>query len=361
MELPTLPGVYKYYDIQGVLLYVGKAINLYNRVKSYFSSKNLSPRVHLFVKQIDYIELTVTQDENSALLLEKQLILQLQPRYNILLKHDTTTPGILLSYHKFPRCSYYRGNKSDIENADYFPMHNSYHASSVINIIQKLYKIRNCSENVFNEARACMLYQIDRCSAPCIGRINSNEYNRQVLLVKKLLLGNREHAVKELKHNMETAIEQLAFEKAGVYRDQLQILENSKDSALDNLNDLTADVVVYNNQGMQHYYYLISIVNGKYVNDRSFEFTSELNNDNLHKVFLDEYYCHYIKFSETLELSKIDVYFSEYDMLDKDTLKYFETEQQIFIINPNSCDKILTLFSMGIQNLNLIMESKGRS
>ncbi len=311
------------------------------------------------MKQIDYIDLTITQDENSALLLEKQLILQLQPRYNILLKHDTTTPGILLSYHKFPRCSYYRGNKSDIENADYFPMQNSYHASSVINIIQKLYKIRNCSESVFNQSRACMLYQIDRCSAPCIGKINSKEYNKNVSSVKRVLLGNREHAVKELKHYMKLAVEQLAFEKAAVYRDQLQVLENSKDSSLDNLNDLTADIVVYNNHGEQHYYYLISVVNGKYVNDRSFEFTSELHNDSLHKVFLDEYYCNYIRFNETLGVSQIEVYFSEYDLLDKNTLKYFETEQQIFIINPNSCDKILTLLSMGVQNLNLIMESKG--
>ncbi len=359
-SLPALPGVYKYYDNHDKLLYVGKAVNLYNRIKSYFiNSNNLSPRVKLFVQQISYIELTITKDESSALVLEKQLILELQPRYNILLKHDTTTAGVLLSYHPFPRCSYYRANKLDIKNADYFPMPNSYTAYLLITIIQKLYKIRNCTDSVFKQGKTCLLYQIGRCSAPCVDKINNKAYAIQVAQVKKLLLGNKEHATKELRTLMAVAAKNLEFERATLYRDQLLLLTNENNSALNNLGDLTADILLYGKYQNCHYYYLISLVTGKYTHDSSFEFNSELNDENLHKVFLEEYYCNYLKVNNNSKTSKIEIYFTQINMLDEKTLKYFANEQQIFIINPNSCDKILSLVAMGMQNLNLIMESKG--
>lgn len=359
-KLPQEAGVYRYYDVNDELLYVGKAINLYNRVKSYFRSQgSLSPRVRLFVQQIHYIELTVTHDENSALLLEKQFIIQLQPKYNILLKHDTTTPGVAISYHQFPSCYYYRGIKSEVKNADYFPLQNSAQAINLINIIQKIYKLRNCSDIVFKQQKPCLLYQINRCSAPCANKINEQEYKEQVKNAKKLLFGNHKIVVKELKKMMISAAENLEFDQAAGYRDQIQTLESSSANLMfNNLESITADIIVYKNYGT-HMYYLISLVEGKYVADRSFVFDSNLNDQSVHKVFLEEYYMNY--FTGTEQELKADsiMYFSEFEMLDQEAIDFFNKKLQISIRSINSCDRISGLVSMGINNLNLIIESKG--
>lgn len=228
-ELPQLPGVYKFYNQTQNLLYIGKALNLSNRVKSYFINTNsLEPRIQLFVAQISYIDLITTESEQLALVLEKKLIFKLQPKYNILLKHDNTSVGILLSNHLLPRLSYYRTDQDQtINNDNYFPLINSKTALNLIEIIQKLYQLRTCSDYQFQQKKACILHQIKRCSAPCISNISNKQYQQQVKEVKQILSGQKHDTIKKISKQIKTASKELNFEKATIYRELLKILNIS--------------------------------------------------------------------------------------------------------------------------------------
>jgi excinuclease ABC subunit C len=219
--LTSRPGVYRMLDAAGEVIYVGKAKNLKRRVSSYFSRHDTSPKTRSMVAQIRNIEVTVTNTENEALLLENNLIKALRPRYNILLRDDKSYPYIYLSDDEFPRLSLHRGRRS--KKGRYFgPYPSAAAVRESLNLLQKLFPVRQCEDSFYrNRHRPCLQYQIKRCTGPCVDLIDSESYQEDVRHAVMFLEGKDNAIVDELVRKMEAASAALEFERAARYRDQI--------------------------------------------------------------------------------------------------------------------------------------------
>ena len=224
-SLSQRPGVYQMYTQQGELLYVGKAKNLRNRVTSYFRASGLTTKTMAMVAKIHDIQVTVTDTETDALLLEHNLIKKHRPAYNILLRDDKSYPYLFLSEDTFPRLALHRGAKR--KKGQYFGPFPSAHAvRESLNFLQKVFRVRQCEDSYFrNRSRPCLQHQIGRCTAPCVDLVSEEEYAQQVAHTVLFLKGNSRELMQNLADKMESASRQLEFERAAVLRDQLSQLQ----------------------------------------------------------------------------------------------------------------------------------------
>ena len=242
-------GVYRMYDISNQIIYVGKAKNLKKRISSYFRKNVDSNKTRALVAQINHIEVTVTNTETEALILEHNFIKQHKPKYNILLRDDKSYPFIFLSQHQHPRLSMHRGTRKNA--GEYFgPYPNGFAVKQSLHTIQKIFPIRQCEDSIYaNRSRPCLLYQIKRCSGPCVtGLVTEEKYKEYVNLARLFLQGKDQLVIETLANKMQTASQSLKFEDAARYRDQIQFLNKVQEqqsvsgNILDNLDIIAATI-----------------------------------------------------------------------------------------------------------------------
>jgi len=243
--IPKLPGVYKMLSSKNEILYVGKAKNLTNRLKSYVSEKNHIIRTERMLSQTKKLEITTTSNESEALLLEANLIKKHKPKYNILLRDDKSFPFIFMgNKDKWPQIKKHRGKKNK-EGFFFGPFASAGSANWTIKMIQKNFLLRVCDDAVFkNRERSCILYQIKRCSGPCVGYINETEYKQTVKDAIEFVSGKSRKIQKNLSNQMEKASEELDFEKASILRDRIKSLNIIQSSQkINEANLVEADVI----------------------------------------------------------------------------------------------------------------------
>jgi excinuclease ABC subunit C len=225
-SLPARPGVYRMLDAQGEILYVGKARSLRSRVGSYFQPSNVQPKVQALIAKTAAMEVTIANSDTEALLLEFNLIKKHRPRFNVVLRDDKSFPYLHLeTEHPFPRLNFYRGSRK--QKGRYFgPYPSAGAVRETLQQLQKLFRLRNCDDSYFsNRSRPCLQYQIQRCTAPCVGLITTEAYARDVDAAVKVLEGRNDEVNQDLGRRMETAAERLQFEEAARIRDQLAKLK----------------------------------------------------------------------------------------------------------------------------------------
>jgi excinuclease ABC subunit C len=292
--LPSKPGVYRMYDARGDVLYVGKAKALKNRVTNYTQVERLPNRLRRMVAQTRSMTIVTTNSEAEALLLEAQLIKRYRPAYNVLLRDDKSFPFILLrSDHAFPRIQKHRGARRAKGNY-YGPFASAGSVNTTLNALQKLFLLRSCTDSFFNNRdRPCLLYQIKRCSAPCVGRVDEKRYDDLVSDAKAFLGGKSTEVQVKLAKEMEGAAEALDFEQAAVLRDRLKALTFIQGSQAINAEGLgDADIFALASKSGQVGIQAFFIRGGQNWGHRAFfpTHTSELEEAEIFSSFLAQFY-----------------------------------------------------------------------
>ena len=291
--LSTAPGVYRMYAADDTLLYVGKAGALRKRVTSYFNNSPKSPRIQSMLSQVARMDVTVTRTEAEALLLENQLIKSLTPRYHVLLRDDKSYPYVLLTREEWPRIAFHRGARA-VPGRYFGPYPSVTAVRETLNLMQKLFRIRNCEDSVFrNRSRPCLQYQIGRCSGPCVGLVAEADYAESVRQATLFLDGRSDELTRELGAAMEQASARLEFEQAARLRDLVASIRTLQARQYVDGHAADLDVLACAMQGSQACVLLLAFRDGRNLGTRTF-FPKTNGEDSAAEVlgaFVSQYYA----------------------------------------------------------------------
>ena len=268
--LSTSAGVYLFLNTKQEVLYVGKARNLKKRVNSYFRGQKNS-RISSLMRQIASIETTSTETENQALLLESNLVKQLKPRYNILLRDDKSYPYIALSEHQsYPRLAFYRGAR--IKQNRYFgPFPSLVAVRETLNLLQKLFRIRSCKDSFFrNRSRPCLQYQIKRCTAPCVGLVTSEDYKKDVERTVLFLEGKSQTIITSLVAQMDVVANQFDYESAARLRDQISFLREIQQKQIISTEQGDLDIFGFAHHANIYVFYVMQVRGGRLLGGKAY-------------------------------------------------------------------------------------------
>lgn len=304
------PGVYRMYNNEQTVIYVGKAKQLKKRLGSYFRKEVGSVKTKALVSQICAIDVTVTHTEGEALILENNYIKKYQPKYNILLRDDKSYPYLLISDHKHPKLGLYRGGKR--LKGDYFGPFPSVGAVwESLRLLQKIFPIRQCEDSYYRaRSRPCLQYQLGRCSAPCVGKISDEDYAQQVLLSKLFLKGKSSKVIETLVGKMTQASSELMFEKAGKYRDQITTLRKVQQQQFVSGVAAEMDVIGIFRLKSQACIHLLNIRDHKVLGSKSFfpAIPKETKDEDIIQAFVAQHYLsqYYVANDDTTSGSQIE-------------------------------------------------------